>query len=224
MMAFNLSAFKFPLDLASDNNIKHQKAFLDYCSLTNKTDDIILAPEGLYSTSKPMTPEEIDEFVALFTPLSKGKVIIPGTVLRTDGENLYNTAYVFADGKLIHTYNKETETNESSVYKMPYETGNNSSSTFEWKGKRFGLEICRDHGMGRLKKYLGKSKEEEVDYQIILANNSSFSPRNLAIKEDGLAILVDGMSDNPSVSVTNKKNSKLLDPDEVVESVEKYLV
>jgi hypothetical protein len=223
-MALDLSLFNVPIDLGGKGNEIYQEVFIAYCRRDSVPGEIIIGPEGLFSSSEAMSVKDVGELTDLFTELSVGKLIIPGTVLHEKDGILQNTALVFSDGELILKYNKETESQESSIFDIPYKTGGNDNSTFSWQGKTYGLEICRDHGMGRLKRRLGKDNQPNVDYQIVLANNINYSRRNFAVVDDGLVILVDGNKSRPSVSVTDSQNSKFLEPVFEFECIKRYKV
>ncbi|MGV8162678.1 MAG: nitrilase-related carbon-nitrogen hydrolase [Candidatus Nanoarchaeia archaeon] len=216
---------KFPITPKSEDLQKHQQDFLDLCKTKNA--DIYIAPEYLFASQQPMTVEKKEELLKPFLEASKGnKLIIPGTIAWTpNNKEWYNTLYALSNGKVIHEYHKETTNEEATLYpSMTYQTPENHSSVFEWNNYKIGTEICRDHGMGRLKKHLQKTTQLPVDLQLVLANNTTFSPSQFAVQDKGLVLLVDGNAQQPSNSLTDSKNTKLYEPYEQTNNYEIYEV
>lgn len=184
-----IAALEMPTVLGEDNR-KAQKAFVDgYNSIDA---DIFVAPEYLWG--KGVSESGLADIVAKF---DKSKIAIPGTIMNEQNDGTYNTAFVISEGKIIHKYNKETSSQENSSVE-DYRTGNNASYSTKVLNKKLGIEICRDHGMGRLKR-----KEQSVDLQLIIANNMNISPAKLINKE--YAIIVDGNKSAPYSGVLDKQ-------------------
>lgn len=224
-MNIKVLAPKFPVKPKAENLREHQQKFLDLCR--GQTADIYVAPEYLFTSEQPITAEKKDELLKPFLEAStNNKLIIPGTIAWTpNNKEWYNTLYAFSNGEIVHEYHKETTNEEQALYpSMSYQTPENQSSIFNWNNLRIGTEICRDHGMGRLKKHLQKKSQQPVDLQLVLANNMTFSPQQFAVKDNGLVMLIDGNEQGPSNSITDSKNIKLYSPHKETKDYEIYEV
>ncbi len=80
-----------------------------------------------------------DEFATIAARLSRpGLTIVLGLIER-DGEHVYNTAVVLADGHLVGRYRKINLLDGERVF-----TAGTESPTFDVDGLRFGINICFD--------------------------------------------------------------------------------
>ena len=79
-MVLDFALFKLPVAMGSSNNAALQRKFEDFCR-ANLEHDIVLAPEGLYSVNAPLGKSEVTAIKEFFKTHSKGRLIIPGTVL-----------------------------------------------------------------------------------------------------------------------------------------------
>lgn len=186
-----IATLEMPVDLGKDNKKAQNEFIRGYKSLDA---DIFIGPEYLWGET--VNKGELESILSQF---NSNKVAIPGTILNSQEDGVYNTAFVVKNGKLLHLYNKETTSSECNVLDN-YQTGNNSSYSVAIDGKTFGIEICRDHGAARLKKHV-----DSVDVHLILANNMNISPTKLIGKE--YALIVDGNSSSPYSGLLKNKES-----------------
>jgi len=210
--------FSLPTRLISPQSSEvAQEIFEKTINQTNL--DLILAPEYLYG-NKIFSSEEKESIIEKYKNISKNhqNIIIPGTIIWKDKKNMYNTAMVFNNGKKILEYDKQSDHIESKIaekYNLNYETRKDAQQPiFNIENYLIGLEICREHGMDKLPKYMNKNNIEDIDMQIVIGSGMNLRTNNLASKK-GLGILVDGghsetLSPSPNSGIYSIKNKKYL--------------
>lgn len=174
--------------------------------------DVIVAPEAAFST-KPVLPKEgKDRLVERIRGASEGSstLVLPGTFLWKDNGQLYNSSPIVSDGRVLKEYFKET-TDRQDQYVADTEglvhiTGNNQGGA-DWNGINVGVEICRDHGMGRLKRWIENfGMRKPVDLHVVLSRGIYYHPPHDMSGEQGSFVLCDGVNGSSDV----RRNSRLL--------------
>ena len=79
--------------------------------------------------------------------------------------------------------------------------GNNGGSIFMLDNITFGLEVCADHGMGRLRKATSRAGDVFVQIQLIPSGGMIIFPASVATLKGGLVSNVDGAT--PQTTNTN---------------------
>ncbi len=87
--------------------------------------------------------EECEEAAAKIMEASKGIAVVVGGVERKDG-NLYNSAFVFKDGKKVYTYHKANLPNYDVFDEKRYFALGSDDGIFELFGKKMAVNICED--------------------------------------------------------------------------------
>lgn len=159
--------------------------------------DIIVGPELALSSSVEMLSlsclnKEIQDFSKRF----KGRLILPGTglVYEENTKAMYNLApVIFRDGstRFVKKNSSHMEDLIAESKGLEYGRGDIREMVLSNKKKdgRFAIEICRDHGLGKLKNI----SSSDLDFHFILANNSGgISPEKLLIKDGGIVVLAEG--------------------------------
>lgn len=72
--------------------------------------------------------------------------------------------------------------------------GGNGGAIFKLDGITFGLEVCADHGVGRLKKAKPQAGDTFVQIQLVPSGGVTISPARVAALKGGLVCNVDGAS------------------------------
>jgi hypothetical protein len=175
-----------------------QSYFEKVMRIANRTKaDIIIGPELSLSSSIEMMPlSYLKEKVEDFSKCLKGKLILPGTGLAYESEtkSMCNIAPImFKDGSI-----KYVEKNSSHVEDLiaesrglNYKRGNLQDRIFsdQKNEENFVVEICRDHGIGKLKQV----SIPNINFQFILANNLlGISPEKTFVKNGGIVVLAEG--------------------------------
>lgn len=226
----SLDIYKANTALGVDTSSKFKIGFKNIFSDTNS---LFIAPEYYYG-HKIHSNDELKRIIDDFSSISDiyDSTIIPGTVVWQDGVNMYNTALVFSNGSLICQYDKQSDNFESNFAKkngLIYSSRSDANNpVFNLGSKSIGLEICREHGHGKLKKYLSQNNLPLVDMHIILSNGISLKNSNFA-SEDGLIIQADGANEgffSPSANVFDVRGGRFLNPYKQVFSntIERYEV
>ncbi len=179
--------------------------------------DIIITPEYTFTRYLPFSVIEKKSISNTIKEATNGdNGLISTSFLWQDDDNLYNSTILYSNGEEIFEYFKETSYNESFLAERldkNYFTGNKQGLA-EWNGKKVGVEICRDHGLGRLKRYLDNfSDEDNVDIHLVPAKGLSCNPAN---NKGEIFLLNDGGS-----SHNNNPGSILLKDNEWVNPEEK---
>ena len=216
-MKLNIITSTMPFIPKSSQIKEYQDKFIEMCKTVKG--DIYAGPEYLFAPQKPYTEQQKNQILQRFKDISEGKLIMPGTIAWTpDNQHWMNTLYAIADGEIIHQYSKETDSTDSHFYKdFKYGTvkeQKNTKNVFDWRDLKIGTEICRDHGHGRLKKYMEKNAINSVDMQVILANNGTLSKKQFGIRDSGLVMLVDGTDEQTITTLTNKQNNIIYKSDQ----------
>src|SRR3989338_4204188 len=77
----------------------------------------------------------------------------------------------------------------------------------DWNGINVGVEICRDHGMGRLKRWIENfGMRKPVDLHVVLSRGIYYHPPHDMSGEQGSFVLCDGVNGSSDV----RRNSRLL--------------
>lgn len=177
----------------------NQKSALEkLISCTNKHNpDIVLGPEWLFYSGTPYTREEKEDItLKIIENTSKEILILPGTFIWTEEDNLYNSVPIIFNKKIIGEYFKHEEGGEREIaneHECEFKEGEESGKVFNWKGLSIGLEICADHAMHSLK----DAGAKDLDLQIILGCGMKINEKNTVIKEKGYALCCDGNKKHP---------------------------
>jgi len=176
--------------------------------------DIVVGPELALSSSVGMISlsnltKKIDNFSKCF----KGKLIIPGTGLAYEEgtKSMYNIApIIFRDGSVAYVQKNSSHVEDliAQGRGLEYRRGNLQEMVFPDKGGEGNLavEICRDHGIGRLK----RTSCPNLKFQFVLANNLlGVSPEKALVEEGGIVILAEGKEPQKSWAY-KKKNGNLI--------------
>lgn len=73
-------------------------------------------------------------------------------------------------------------------------SGGNGGSIFKLDDITFGLEVCADHGLGRLKKAKPQAGDTFVQIQLVPSGGATITPARVAALKGGLVCNVDGAS------------------------------
>lgn len=124
---------------------------------------------------------------------------------------VYNTAPVLTGGETLHLYDKKHPSDEikTDVRLRGTEYGDQAeryrfvpgtaSGAFQWKGIRFGLEICADHVGAKLRNELGAGAR--VDIHLLLSAGMMPDHKFNCAKSGGLMINNDGSLTDASQAV-----------------------
>jgi hypothetical protein len=124
---------------------------------------------------------------------------------------VYNTAPVLTGGETLHLYDKKHPSDEikTDVRLRGTEYGDQAeryrfvpgtaSGAFQWKGIRFGLEICADHVGAKLRNELGAGTR--VDIHLLLSAGMMPDHKFNCAKSGGLMINNDGSLTDASQAV-----------------------
>jgi hypothetical protein len=158
---------------------------------SSKKYDIVVAPEYSFSPEEGLISEEgKDVYVETFRKASEnGTMIIPGTFVWQNGNEMFNTAYVFYDGKVIHRYDKMRDAFEGGiaernnlVLSLGQELG-----VFQWAGLNVGIEICADAGI------LGASGIKDRDLVFLISCGKYQCKESMeSVKVNGYVIMAEG--------------------------------
>lgn len=174
--------------------------------LKKESIDVLLAPE--YAN---IPPEEQRQLSIAFPDT----LLVAGTTHVLVGNDIYNRAHAFKAGRTIHTYDKRHLTeNEHYALSMPRvrddrmrEEGfcrmktdfsiqqvspGNGLHSFALDGSTYAIEICMDHFEESYRKAVDAGREPLCDYQIVLSCGMAPADRSLAIKANGICVMVDG--------------------------------
>ncbi len=112
--------------------------------------DLVVFPEMTLPGYPPKDLLLSDEFVGWceaaiegVRAASKGIGVVIGGLEKVDGA-LYNTAFVFEEGRLIHKYHKQHLPNYDVFDEKRYFTSGTDDGIFEFHGKKIGISICED--------------------------------------------------------------------------------
>jgi len=156
--------------------------------------DLLLAPEYSYRPRWPnciLEQPQKDAYVneILDATVGKSMVVVPGTFIWAKGRELYNTAYVISDGRIILEYHKMTYSTGDRIIAekngITVKTGT-EVGTFELRGLNYGLEICSDSGI------LFVKGVRDLDIQI-LVSSGNVDIRMESVADEGHGIINDGM-------------------------------
>jgi predicted amidohydrolase len=197
------------------NKGSNREFFLDAILSNIGKFDVIMTPEYVFNRNQPYTvteKEEVSEQIRTATVGDNG--LVATTFLWQDDANLYNSCVLFSNGEIIFDYLKETDFCEGDIAKAigkQYVTGNRQGFA-QWNGHKVGVEICRDHGLGRLGRYLRNfSDEDSVDIHLVPAKGVSCHTDNI---QSDLFLLNDGGTPHD-----NKAGSMLLQKKQFIPSV-----
>lgn len=128
---------------------------------------VVVAPEFFLSGLKAISEDyerNILERLASISSDFPECLLVPGTMLyhKSDDE-IANRCPIFYQGKLFGDYFKETQAGESNFKNVGgrnYFRGNSSENKFQFGGKNFALQICRDQGKQMI--------PEDTDVELVL--------------------------------------------------------
>jgi len=153
--------------------------------------DVIVAPEyTFFPFLGPMDEERRDKYVEDLKTATVGRDILvaPGSFIwQKDGE-MYNSAYVFNNGKVLYDYRKSNNGGDEDIAKrfsLEMKFGE-SPNSFLWDNLNIGVEICADRG--RLYRDRGIT---ELDLMLLLSCGID-TPDTNAIRPGGYAVVCDG--------------------------------
>ncbi len=167
--------------------------------------DLVVLPEWAgVASALPLSVADVDSYLARLCALTAGsdRLLVPGTVLWTDGTRLFNTAFAFCAGRCVATVHKRGDGGDVDLAhrfglqfplvaqqrgRAPFPE---SGPTLSWRGMRVSLEICRDHGDGRLRADLLHDKRGVVDVQVIVS--SGVWVKHPAVGLGGAVVLAQG--------------------------------
>jgi predicted amidohydrolase len=124
---------------------------------------------------------------------------------------VYNTVPLLAGGETVHVYDKKNPSDEikadvrlrGTAYGDQAEryrfVPGTASGAFQWKGIRFGIEICADHAGTKLRNELGAAGR--VDIHLILSAGMMPTKNGNCAKAGGLMINNDGSLTDASQAV-----------------------
>jgi len=169
--------------------------------------DIIAGPELAISNGyMPINKTEFNSFCSKISDSLNGNLVVPGTALVFNRREkwLRNIAPVITKNRVLF-HSKKSSVNEDNIaknYQLEYQTGEKNEGIYYHNGVKVGIEICRDHSLGKL-----RNLDSQVDIQLILACDlMGISPNNLVIKPEGIIGFVDGkMKDSGLDSYFMKK-------------------
>lgn len=184
------------------------RAARDLADPTGRKDvlSVFTAPEWTFKMpKKPLTRKQRDQIVEHYRKLSRQHrkmLIIPGTIVYNAGDDLNPRiraeAIVVYEGKVVKTTRKRKEGFDTDGYSradgQPVNSADfegapeSDSSVFEFKGFKFALEICADHGDRRAREEAG---EYGVDVQILVSDGASVLASALAAHQGGIVITND---------------------------------
>jgi hypothetical protein len=133
---------------------------------------------------------------------------------------VYNTAPLLAGGETVHLYDKKHPSDEiktdvrlrGTAYGDQDEryrfVPGTASGAFQWKGIRFGLEICADHVGSKLRNELGTGTR--VDIHLLLSAGMMPDAKFNCAKSGGLMINNDGSTTDASQAVYRIESTGLL--------------
>jgi hypothetical protein len=184
--------------------------------IANKTRaSIIIGPElSLSSPVNMLSLSRLEKKISDFSKCFKGRLILPGTGIVKENENklMYNIApVIFRNGSIdyVHKNSSHVEDLIAESNGLNYKRGNIEKEVLFDKGKEgnFAVEICRDHGMGKLKNI----SKPNLKYQFVLANNlSGLFPEKVLVENGGTVVLAEGRK--PENSWAYLKNNGNLIP------------
>jgi predicted amidohydrolase len=185
---------------------KEKKAIIDaLASVTSDHANLLLAPGSIMWR----------EYV-YFKKLRAG---LPGF---KDGSlsPVYNTVPLLAAGQTIHSYDKKNPSDEikadvrlrGTAYGDQDEryrfVPGTASGTFQWKGIRFGIEICADHAGTKLRNELGAG--QHVNVHLMLSAGMMPTKNGNCAKAGGLMVHNDGSLGEHAQTVSRIEPTGLL--------------
>lgn len=155
--------------------------------------DILVAPEWYFYNGKPLRKKQKEDIVEeIKAGCDRKALILPGTFIWTEDDELYNTLPIIANGKYYRDYHKSSDGGTTSIsrkHKKFYFFGDSRGVVFEeWRSLKIGLEICADHGGLALNKNTG------LHMQILIACGITLFDDSMAIRKGGIAFCCDGSS------------------------------
>ena len=112
-----------------------------------------------------------------------------------------NTAYAFLNGKVVFSYNKQSNWQEEIGDPMVVFAPGGRTGVTQIEEIWFGLEVCRDHAFGTLRQQLRSGRE--LDVQIVLSDYVDVRPENVVVRKKGYFVHA---STNPSKQGVFKVN------------------
>lgn len=161
-------------------------------SVNNENLDLIVAPEWYFYPGKPYNRKEKDNIVnELARECCNSSLILPGTFIWTEGNKLYNSVPIIANGKYHFDYHKKSDGGTSNIaadHGKEMQAGNDDKFIFsKWMGLEIGMEICSDHGL------LYNSGIENLDMQILIACGMPLIDFYCQVKRYRYALCCDGL-------------------------------
>jgi hypothetical protein len=162
--------------------------------------DVLLAPEWLFVPEGRLhTAAEADDIIAALCALSAGRdgLLVPGSIAWVDDDGGYhNTAVALCDGAVLKRLDKAHDGDDidfARAHGATYARGE-GDGVFTWRGRRVGLEICRDHADAKLRWDLEDDVVSDgrrtVDLQLVVSCGVAF--RHTAVGMGGACLLANG--------------------------------
>jgi hypothetical protein len=172
-------------------------------AVKSKKYNIIVAPEYTFLSQKgPFSKQELESYFDRLKELSKeGTLIIPGTFVWYQNKNMYNSCFIFYNGKVVHRYDKNHSTHEKDIarkfdlnFEERFSLGTLredgiTEGIFNVGNLGFGIEICTDVGILRRTNY------ECLDAIFLVSRGCIIENLNYAmhaVKKRGYGIIADG--------------------------------
>lgn len=176
--------------------------------------NIIVGPElSLSSPVNMLSLSHLEKKISDFSKCFKGRLILPGTgiVKEKESKSMYNVApVIFRDCSVgyVHKNSSHVEDLIAESNNLEYRRGDIEKEILFDKGKggNFAVEICRDHGIGKLKNI----SKPNLKFQFVLANNlSGVFPEKTLVENDGIVIFAEGRKPENSWAYL-KRNKDLI--------------
>jgi len=168
--------------------------------------EIVIGPELAISNGGMISLNELNNFTKTISLNIDSQMVVPGTALvKIPSGRMINTAPVIIKEN-VYSFNKKSSIMENEIAKrfgLDYTTGEDHEGFLDYLDKSVAIEICRDHGHGKLR----SSTDKNADLEIILGCNlGGFSPEKTVLKDGGVVAVVDGnhCGDGPEVYACRK--------------------
>ncbi len=189
------------IELSTDPTGSDVDKFLELILNNMGKYDLIVTPEFALAEKGVMKKERMDELVEKIRKASEssGTLVVAGASYK-DQCKLYNAAELIANGTVQEYLKETTDVADSQLAKengLEFEKGN-KQLPIEWNNMYVGVEICRDHGMGRLNRNIQNFWDKEwVDMQIVIGRDSGGYRGSSDATVNGCVISCDGKPKDP---------------------------
>lgn len=192
-----------------------------YFSGHNVSDKGSLTVDSLSRSDKHSLYKKIEQSSKLYPNV----LIVPGSIAYSKARGFskrkyYSVCPIAAGGKIIHKHYKTS--NDTFQTETDYKTKANGS-TFNYKNKRMGIDICLDHGKAVLKDSLNGGV---VDVHILISDGSAPSSTKIATDTNGLMVFCDmkgkqlGANGVKKVSLNKYQNFQVDNQDPIAETAQ----